>query len=400
MGVLRFGLYFIIAMLFAVPSYSDETSENRTEKIDVSTVDLIEAAIEEAVATLDAGSETLTIKTRSGVEYDFPSQINSESFYGMTEEEIRNFQKNRVGMLRMAATALGYTKLSLGLGSLAKGKITQIYRKIKSGGRRVIRKFVSIEKLANGEDPITADERSVGERGHTVIYRALQQIDAQLFAQARLVAEQNEIAVAVGLGFPVIAGFRETGMGGSVGLTFSFGYNRSERSLVFETTYGSDRFQSSSTGVFNVGPSLKFGVVLRNQEIGADLTSRSGTTMSPPQLPGYLMKSKTMLSIGYSSSVFSLSSLVGHFLSPVLGGKIATILTDLMSYVTTSKRYPLLRISASKVTKDFVRFQYFGQSRVNAFLQGVKNAYREVGSIRAFILKLYKCAYYLRTATN
>lgn len=247
-------------------------------------------------------------------------------YYSLNTNSQAEFQKNRLFILGKFASVMEKTELVVGFVSVIKSKLKNIFKK-KDKGQTVLGVLDSREK------------------GHEVISRMIEVIDRRLWLRAPVVATQNEFAFTLGVSALAMAGHRKVGVGTSLGLMISMGFNRQTRKAIFEITLETQKF-SRAWGV----PTLLLAIAPRgsisvtDQRPKAEMDLREGRNYYPPLAAGYFFDTEHHVEIGAES----------HLLScPPLYPMACTFMTKVW-------RLPALRITVSPLTKGFVRVLFPG----------------------------------------
>jgi hypothetical protein len=270
-----------------------------------------------------SGLSTYTFKI---IPEDPELQKNLDS---MSESDLFAFQKKRQNLLTISAASLNAIKYSYGIGALTKDGLVFLKEKIRPSPKDQSKEAARVKGLS--------------ARSTQVTQALLSSIDRQLLTQAPLVARANEYGMTLNMGFAALAGTNQKPFGGLFDLGFSLTYNEDTRTLVFQLYRNVEAFKNTSTGFTSyIGLATKAGILLYNRAPGTELSSLKGSTFYPPAVPGYLTRSTSMISSGFSSGL--------GFPPPPLG--------DLLTYTNSIDHRTIVRISVSPLIKGFIRIGF------------------------------------------
>jgi hypothetical protein len=288
------------------------------------------------------GPKSFVITTQKGNTYTFPILSENaewlQQFYNLSAESQGKFQEQRGFLLTRAAAILDHSQLTLGLGSLVKNKITQIFKR----GQKPKQPMDQLaEQSLKIEGSHSRSAQTVRERGQAIASRILTALDARLWQQSPIVARQNEVSFSMTVNLVGMAGVGNKVGGGSAGLGVSIGYNRDSKAVVFEVFTELERMEKSFTPTFLAGITPKFGLRISDKHDGAVSTGQSGHSVYPPGAPGYMLNHSDQVEMGMNTSFMAFPPMVG----------------DLFSYINKNTRQLLVRVSISPALSKFVQFQ-------------------------------------------
>jgi hypothetical protein len=246
-------------------------------------------------------------------------------FESMSEESKIQFQKTRVMFLQGAARTLNSVKFALGTGSLVGDSLSFV-------------KVKTLNIFGRKSETQTNLQKNFEVRSREAVGSVLKALDYKLFAQAPLVVDSNEFGLSLSLGLIAETGLLRQGGGGAEELGLSLAFNKQNRAFVFEIFHNSESFQNTKAAVSVVGFVGKGGLTLGKRQGTETLM---GSSFYPPAVPGFSSASADYFFAGASTSL----------------GLPPPPLADLLTFTNKFERHTWIRITASPITKGFVRLQ-------------------------------------------
>ncbi len=186
----------------------------------------------------------------------------------------------------------------------------------------IIRRLMQEEEERLAQLP--AERKALKEKGREAIGGILNSVNRAFFKQAKLVASSDEIGVSAGVGLGANAGLGTLAAGGLAEVTFLFGINRKEKTFIFEIHGLLEKMKRTLTPLLIAGIDLRGGFYIKNSNVRE---IQKGESLFTPAIPtafsAYPAHADTLLSSGIG---------------------FPPMATELMGYVSTSYRIPLLRV--------------------------------------------------------
>lgn len=307
-----------------------------------------------------ADSESLAITTpeRSYLVAKFPQSTTPEEaeeleearriFETLTPAEAEIFEHSRALYLTEIASLLNKNKLLLGtiagsaefLGKL-KSLILDKRQQIPEGEIGIIVRRL-LQEEENRLEKFQAEKRLLKDRGFLAVSHLLNVINKILYKQAKTVCASDQIGISLGAGLGLNAGVSKVAAGALAEVQFLFGFNRKTKTVVFEIHTLLEKMKRPLTPLFIVGIDLRGGLYIKNSQVRE---IQKGESLFTPAIP-------TAFS-GYPAHADS-------YLSSGIG--FPPMATELMGYISTSYRIPLIRIEMH--FEPVISFQvFFGFSR-------------------------------------
>lgn len=248
------------------------------------------------------------------------------AYDSMTEESKKRFLEMRTTLLIQVARSLNSVKFAFGTGSLVGDALSFV-------------KTRTLQAVGKNAEEKSHLQQNFQERSNAAVSAFLKGIDYKLFAQAPLVVESNEYGVSLSAGLIAETGLLRNGGGGSEEMGISVAYNKTSRAFIFEIFHNSEKFQSTRAAVSVIGVVGKLAPSMGRRQGAETLT---GSSFYPPAVPGFSTTSSDYFSAGASSSL--------GFPPPPLA--------DLLTFTNKFERHTWIRVTASPITKGFVRLQF------------------------------------------
>ena len=177
------------------------------------------------------------------------------------------------------------------------------------------------------------------------VSQLLNVINKILYKQAKTVCTSDEIGLSLGAGLGMNAGVGKVAAGALAEVQFLFGFNRKTRTVVFEVHTLLEKLKRPLTPLLMAAIDLRGGLYIKNSNVRE---IQKGESLFTPAVPtafsGYPAHADTYLSSGIG---------------------FPPMATELMGYISTSYRIPLIRIEMQ--FEPSIRFQvFFGFSRRGA----------------------------------
>lgn len=251
-------------------------------------------------------------------------------FDNLTLAEKIVFEQSRFLYLNKIASILSHNKILLG-SIVTSG---EFFKKIKDiifsrsleipdGEIGIIVRRLMQEE-AERLEKFPAEKRILKDKGQIAIGQLLQIINHTLYKQAKIVSASDEIGLSLGVGLGLNVGFGKTAAGGLVDVAFLFGFNRKTKTAVFELHAVLEKMKKTLTPLLIAGIDLRGGLYIKNSNTRG---IQKGETLFTPAIP-------TSFSAYPAHADTSLSS----------GIAFPPMATELMGYISTSYRIPLIRI--------------------------------------------------------
>lgn len=284
-----------------------------------------------------------------------PESVDELGYASLDTTSKAHFHKNRIEVLRLAATLLNSAHLTFGFGSLSANKLNIMSHSIGKPTPRIN----PIDAYAAGTMGLTDDwilerdawraekdrlteKRSIRERSYKIIEKILLSINKTMWSQAPLAARSQEFGMIFTINAASAIGFGHQALGGSVGLGVSLGYNKNTRSLVFEIVQDAERVQHAlpTVGVIGFIAKLGFYMSAADHRLAPGI-ALPATSFYPPVAPAFTTTGPEKFIAGVNGSLT---------LPP-------SPIADVFSWTSSSKTTTLVRIAVSPMFKGFVKFQ-------------------------------------------
>lgn len=258
-----------------------------------------------------------------------PPEANPlESYQSLPQEQKNAFLKERLEFLKKTASVLHGTSYVSGMGSLIGDQLSYVGKKIKSvfGDQP--------ESLKGDQGAPTFQERRA-----QVVQNMLQAIDYKLWYQAPLFIDSNEVGLQAHLGMVAVQGLKKNGAGGAEFLGISIGYNKTDKSFVFEVYHNSERFDHTKAAVGVIGMNFFAGPFFSHRDAKSPAKNMKGFTFYPPVAPGATQYGPDIFSTGVASGI--------GFPPPPIA--------DMYTWTDRFERRTVFRIAVSPILPGFVR---------------------------------------------
>lgn len=261
---------------------------------------------------------------------NFALATPEQSFASLTPEEKQIFETTRALYLSKISALLNKNKILFGsLAGSAEflGKIKEFIidrrQKIPEGEVGIIVRRLMQEEQDRLER-FPEERKNLQQKGEIYIGKLLKSIDGILYRQAKVVCASDEIGLSLGVGLGLNAGLPGFGIGGLGEIEILFGLNRKTKTFVFELHGIVEKMKRPLTPLLIAGVDLRGGLYIKNSKVRE---IQRGESLFTPAIP-------TAFS-GYPAHVDS-------YLSS--GIAFPPMATELMGYISTSFRIPLIRI--------------------------------------------------------
>ncbi len=270
------------------------------------------------------------------------------NFERLTPAEVEIFEQSRSLYLYKIASLLNKNNLLLGtLAGSAEflGKIKSLIldkrREIPEGEIGIIVRRLLQEEEDRLEN-LQAEKKLLKDRGFLAVSHLLNVINKILYKQAKTVCASDEIGISLGAGLGLNAGVSKVAAGALTEVQFLFGFNRKTKTVIFEIHTLLEKMKRPLTPLLNAGIDLRGGLYIKNSQVRG---IQKGESLFTPAIPtafsGYPAHADTYISSGIG---------------------FPPMATELMGYISTSYRIPLVRIEMQFA--PVIRFQvFFGFSR-------------------------------------
>lgn len=270
------------------------------------------------------------------------------NFESLTPAEAEVFEQSRSLYLNKMAVLLNKNKLLLGtiagsaefLGKF-KDLILDKRQEIPEGEIGIIVRRM-LQEEEDRLEKLQAEKKQLKDRGFLAVSHLLNVVNKILYKQAKTVCASDEIGISLSAGLGLNAGLGKVAAGALADMQFLFGFNRKTKTVVFEIHTLLEKMKRPLTPLLNAGIDLRGGLYIKNSEVRA---IQKGESLFTPAIPtafsGYPAHADTYLSSGIG---------------------FPPMATELMGYISTSYRIPLIRIEMH--FEPAIRFQvFFGFSR-------------------------------------
>lgn len=337
-------IFLITVLLISLPTSRNfswaqsENNQNKINLVNLSPEDSSEAINAEPVTT-DKTDYTIHIKTKS-LQISLPLKPiapNSLELYERLPVEVKhNFQRNRLFFLSSVVKVLNKIKYVPGIGSLVKEKILWV-------------------KDRNSQ----AEPISFKDRSNKFVIKFIQALDAKLAEKAPLIADGNEFSVFVAANISAEGGRGGKGWGGLLDFGISFGFDKTNRAVVFQVFRNLEKFHNTVMPVVtNIGIGPRAGIIIRKTEPGNEMTLFNGSSFYPPGAPVFTQGGSHHMTIGTGMTLLG-------FPPPPFDLAI--------TYSNTHNFKSWVYLSVSPITKGYIRFKLgFGEKIIAAITEPIK----------------------------
>lgn len=187
-----------------------------------------------------------------------------------------------------------------------------------------------------------SEKKLLKDRGFLAVSHLLNVINKILYKQAKAVCASDEIGISLGAGLGLNAGAGGIAAGALAELQLLIGFNRKTKTFVLEIHTLLEKMKRPLTPLFMAGIDLRGGLFIKDSKVRG---IQKGESLFTPAIPtafsGYPAHADTYLSSGIG---------------------FPPMATELMGYISTSYRIPLIRFELHfepKISFDV----YFGFSR-------------------------------------
>ena len=314
------------------------------------------SAESESLAITTPERSYLVAKNPQGATPEEAAELEEarRNYDSLTAAEVEIFEHSRTLYLNKIANLLNKNKLLLGalagstefVGKL-KDQILDKRQEIPEGEIGIIVRRL-LQEEEDRLEKYQAEKKLLKDRGFLAISHLLNVINKILYTQAKTVCASDEIGISLGAGLGLNAGVGKVAAGALAEVQFLFGFNRKTKTVVFEIHTLLEKMKRPLTPLFIVGIDLRGGLYIKNSNVRG---IQKGESLFTPAIPtafsGYPAHADTYLSSGIG---------------------FPPMATELMGYISTSYRIPLIRIEMHFEPLSFQVFFGFsrrGSQRVN-----------------------------------
>lgn len=314
-------LLFVICLLISTISFGQEP-----DRIVISTPE-IQYTVDRIPLPVDAN--------------EIPDFETAHATYNeMSAEERLLFEESRLSYLNKIALVLNRRQTGFGLLVSSKEFVAKLSNALKSPKKLpdgelgiIVQRLMDEEQERLNLNP--EEKKSLQQKGQLYVQELLNKINRTLYQKSKLVIQSDEIGFSIGIGLGANAGIGKYVVGALTDVSFMFGFNRKTKSFTFEIQAIVERAKFALTPLLMATVDIRSGLYFKNS---TDRTIQKGESLFTPAFP---------------TAFSSYPSHMDSYVSTGVG--FPPMATELMGYISTSYRIPLIRIEISLEPK--VRFK-------------------------------------------